>query len=161
MRNNAKLRYQLAQAQNPNNNNNTAAKPIIDFGPSPITFDISKATEGNEYYRRAIWTGENLQATLMSIKVGGEIGLEIHPSTDQFIRVEKGMGQVQMGKTKDNLTYVQPVFEDSAIFVPAGTWHNVVNTGNEELKVYTIYAPPHHTKGVIHVTKEQADREGD
>ena len=133
-----------------------------DKGSSqPISFDISELTEANEYYRRAVWTGKYLQTTLMSIKVGGDIGLEVHPETDQFIRIEKGQGQVQMGNAKDNLTYIQPVFADSAVFVPAGTWHNIVNVGEEDLKVYTIYAPPHHSKGVIHVTKEQADREGD
>ncbi|MCL1924734.1 MAG: cupin domain-containing protein [Defluviitaleaceae bacterium] len=166
MINNSMLKYKLAQAANPKNNSNNyevtpIAKPIIDLGPSPTSFNISKATEANDYYRRVIWTGPNLQSTLMTIKKGSDIGLEVHPSTDQFIRIEQGEGQVQMGNAKDNLTYIQPVFEDSAIFVPAGTWHNVVNTGKQDLKVYTIYAPPHHEKGIIDVTREDAELKGD
>ncbi|MCL1935954.1 MAG: cupin domain-containing protein [Defluviitaleaceae bacterium] len=160
------LRNKLVQANSNVNSNNRneitpVAKPIVDFGKNPISFNISKATEENDDYRRTIWTGENLQATLMNIKEGSDIGLEVHPNTDQFIRIEKGSGQVQMGESKDNLTYVQPIFEDSAVFIPAGTWHNIVNTGNEDLKIYTIYAPPHHPKGTVHVTREQAEIEGD
>jgi mannose-6-phosphate isomerase-like protein (cupin superfamily) len=78
----------------------------------------------------------------MSIRVGEDIGVEVHPVIDQFIRVEEGQGVAQMGPSKTNLNYQRNVSDGSAIFVPAGTWHNVVNTGNKPLKLYSIYAPP-------------------
>jgi len=90
---------------------------------------------------------------LMSIKVGDDIGLEVHPKIDQFIRIEDGQGIVKMGGSKDNLDFQANVYDDFAIMIPAGTWHNVINTGNKPLKVYSIYAPPQHPHGVVHVTK--------
>jgi len=89
----------------------------------------------------------------MSIAVGEDIGLEMHPNVDQFLRVEDGQGLVRMGASKDHLNLNQPVFDDFAIFIPAGTWHNVINTGNRPLKLYSIYAPPNHPWGTIHQTK--------
>lgn len=128
-----------------------------DFGPSPFIVDINKASVHNDTYRTALWTGNYLQLTLMSIPAGTDIGLEVHPDTDQFLRVESGRGLAQMGDAKDRLNFQLPVFDDSAIFVPAGTWHNVTNTGTEPLKLYTVYAPPHHAKGTVHQTKAIAD----
>ena len=93
----------------------------------------------------------------MSIPTGGEIGLEIHPETDQFIRIESGNGMVMMGPAKNRLNFQRPVSDGYAVFVPAGTWHNIVNTGNRPLKIYTIYAPPHHPHGTVHATKDIAD----
>lgn len=124
-----------------------------DFGPNPFVIDINKASVHNDTYRTVLWTGNHLQLALMSIPVGGDIGLEIHPDTDQFIRIERGSGLTQMGDRSDNLYFQQPVFDDDAIFVPAGTWHNITNTGNKPLKLYTIYAPPHHPYGTVHQTK--------
>lgn len=92
----------------------------------------------------------------MSLKVGEDIGLEIHPNVDQFLRIEQGQGIVQMGNRKDNLNFVQNVYDDFAIMIPAGTWHNVTNTGNIPLKLYSIYAPPQHPFGTVHVTKANA-----
>ncbi|MGL6197542.1 MAG: cupin domain-containing protein [Lachnospiraceae bacterium] len=137
------------------------APSITDFGPNPFVVDIEKATLHNDTFRTALWTGNHLQLTLMSIPVGEDIGLEIHPSVDQFLRVESGQGLVQMGDSQDNLFFRQPVFENSAIFVPAGTWHNVTNTGKEPLKLYVIYAPPNHPWGTVHQTKEIAEEMGD
>ncbi len=94
----------------------------------------------------------------MSIDVGDDIGLEIHPKVDQFLRIEEGQGLVQMGKSKDNLNFVRNAGDDFAIIVPANTWHNVTNTGNIPLKLYSIYAPPNHPFGTVHRTK--ADAEG-
>ena len=130
--------------------------PVTDYGPKPFVVDIQKATTNNDTFRTALWTGRHLQLTLMSIPAGGDIGLEIHPDTDQFLRIEEGQGVVQMGGAKDCLYFVQPVYGDSAIFIPAGTWHNVTNTGNIPLKLYSIYAPPHHPWGTIHPTKADA-----
>jgi len=97
----------------------------------------------------------------MTIPPGGEIGLELHPDTDQFLRIEEGQGIVQMGATRNNLNFRQTVFEDFAIFVPAGTWHNLTNIGRTPLKLYSIYAPPHHPPGTVHATKAISDMMGD
>ena len=137
-----------------NMNNRPTATPIkTDYGPNPFVIDINKATLANDTYRTALWTGRNLQLTLMNIKPGEDIGLEVHPSNDQFLRIEKGTGVVQMGPTRDNLPFQQNVYDDYAIFVPAGTWHNVTNTGKEPMKIYSIYAPPHHPWGTVEKTK--------
>lgn len=129
---------------------------LKDYGPRPFVVNINEATKQNNTYRTALWTGKHLQVTLMSIKVGEDIGLEIHPHLDQFLRIEQGQGIVRMGKRKDYLNVVRRVSDDSAIMVPAGTWHNVTNTGNVPLKLYSIYAPPQHPFGTVHVTKADA-----
>jgi len=94
----------------------------------------------------------------MSIPPGEDIGLEVHPDTDQFIRIEEGQGIVQMGPSRRNLSFRQPVFSDFAVFVPAGTWHNITNIGRTAMKLYTIYAPPHHPHGTVHPTKAIAEQ---
>ncbi len=132
---------------------------LTDYGPNPYTVNINEAAKQNNTYRTALWTGEHLQVTLMSIKVGEDIGLEIHPHVDQFLRIEQGQGIVQMGKSKDHLDFVRNVYDDSAIMIPAGTWHNVTNTGPIPLKLYSIYAPPNHPFGTVHVTKADAAAE--
>ena len=93
----------------------------------------------------------------MAIPVGEDIGLEIHHDHDQFLCAEEGQGLAQMGDQQDHLYFSQPVFDNSAVFVPAGTWHNVTNTGNKPLKLYSIYAPPEHPYGTVHQTKEIAE----
>lgn len=130
---------------------------LNDYGPEPYVLNIEEVTKENPNFRTAIWTGKHLQLTLMSIEVGGEIGLEVHPNTDQFIRIEKGQGIVKMGDNKDNLDFQRRVYDDYAIIIPAGKWHNVINTGNTPLKLYSIYAPPQHPKGTVHATKAIAD----
>jgi len=92
----------------------------------------------------------------MSIGVGDDVGLEVHPDVDQFLRIEEGEGIVQMGDRRNQLNYVRRVSENSAIFVPAGKWHNLTNTGDEPLKLYSIYAPPEHPFGTVHRTKADA-----
>lgn len=128
-----------------------------DFGPEPFVTDIENATLRNPYFRTALWTGEYLQLTLMSIPVGGEIGLEIHSDTDQFLRLESGYGLVKMGSSPDRLNYQANVTDGYVILIPAGTYHNLINTGDTPIKLYSIYAPPHHPRGTIHQTKEIAD----
>lgn len=129
---------------------------LKDYGANPFVININTAAKQNNNFRTALWTGEHLQLTLMSINPGEDIGLEIHPDVDQFLRIEQGQGFVQMGKSKDHLNYQWTVFDDSAIFVPAGTWHNVTNIGNVPLKLYSIYAPPNHPFGTVHRTKVEA-----
>ncbi|MDF2484364.1 MAG: mannose-6-phosphate isomerase [Herbinix sp.] len=138
-------------------NSNDRRNRSYDYGPNPFVVNINKVTKRNNNFRTALWTGEYLQLTLMSIPVGGEIGLEIHPNLDQFIRLEEGQGLVKMGKTKDCLDFQEKVFDDSAIIIPAGKWHNLINTGNIPIKLYSIYAPPQHPYGTVHTTKEEAD----
>ena len=125
-----------------------------DVGPEPVCFDIEKETVENTNFRTVIWSGKFLQVTVMSIPVGGDIGLELHPDTDQFLRVEQGKGLAQMGDDKDALTFEQEVEDDDVIIVPAGKWHNVTNTGEEDLKIYSIYAPAHHKPGKIHLVQQ-------
>lgn len=128
-----------------------------DYGANPFVVDINKATRSNHTFRTAMWTGKHLQLTLMSIPAGEDIGLERHPDVDQFLRIEEGQGLVLMGESKDHLYFKQPVYDDFAIFIPAGTWHNLINTGNTPLKLYSIYAPPNHPWGTIYPTKAIAE----
>ncbi|PGL69579.1 cupin domain-containing protein [Bacillus sp. AFS055030] len=136
--------------------NNDVRVLLKDYGAEPFVVNINGATKQNSTYRTALWTGTHLQVTLMSLKVGEDIGLEMHPNVDQFLRVEQGQGIVQMGKSKDNLNFIRNINEDTAIMVPAGTWHNVMNTSNIPLKLYSIYAPPNHPFGTVHITKADA-----
>lgn len=129
----------------------------VDYGPDPYVVNIQSAALQNTNFRTAIWTGEHLQATLMSIPVGGEIGLEMHPNTDQFLRLDAGNGMVKMGQSPNKLNYQSNVQSGYAIFVPAGTYHNLINTGNSPIKLYSIYAPPQHPRCTVHETKAIAD----
>lgn len=116
--------------------------------------NIEKETLENEYFRKVLYTAKNTQLVLMSIKPGDEIGNELH-ELDQFIRVEKGKATAILnnGETEYNLE------EDHAIIIPAGTWHNIINTGTSDLKLYTLYCPPEHKDGTMHETKEAAVEE--
>jgi mannose-6-phosphate isomerase-like protein (cupin superfamily) len=129
---------------------------LQDYGSKPFVVDIAEAARQNHTYRTALWTGKNLQVTLMSIDVGDDIGLEVHPATDQFIRIEEGQGLVQMGDSRDHLDFQEMAYDDYAIMIPAGKWHNVTNTGSHPLKMYVIYAPPEHPYGTVHETKAAA-----
>jgi mannose-6-phosphate isomerase-like protein (cupin superfamily) len=128
-----------------------------DHGPAPFVTDIEHATLTNENYRTALWTGTHLQMTVMSIEPRGEIGLEVHPDRDQFLRVESGRGRVQMGPTRGDLSFDREVGDDWVVLVPAGMWHNVTNIGEEPLKLYSLYAPAEHPHGTVHRTKTEAD----
>lgn len=127
-----------------------------DFGNAPFVFNIEDYTKENETYRTALWTGENMQLTVMNILPDEDIGLEMHSEHDQFIRVEEGEGIVMMGDTKDDLSFQEKVEDDFAIMIPAGKWHNVVNNSDKPLKLYSIYAPREHKKNTVHKTKEEA-----
>jgi mannose-6-phosphate isomerase-like protein (cupin superfamily) len=139
------------------NHHNHPPRYTTDYGSNPFVADINKATLHNDTFRTALWTGAHLQLTLMTVPPCECIGLELHPDTDQFLRVEQGQCVVQMGSSPDYLYFQQPACENSAIFIPAGTWHNVTNTGRVPLKLYSIYAPPHHPWGTVHCTKAAAE----
>ena len=130
---------------------------LKDYGSQPFVVNIEQATKQNNTFRTALWTGKHLQLTLMSIEPGEDIGLEVHPNIDQFIRIEEGQGVVKMGDSKHNLDFQRKVYDDYAIFIPAGTWHNLINTGKKPIKLYSIYAPPEHPYGTIHETKKDAE----
>ena len=132
---------------------------IKEYGSNPLVINIEEVTNDNNNFRTALWTGRHLQITLMSIPVGESIGLEIHPNTDQFLRIEQGIGLVQMGDARNNLTFTKRAYEDYAIVIPAGKWHNVTNIGTVPLKLYSIYAPPNHPKETVHKTKKDAEKE--
>lgn len=132
---------------------------IRDYGDLPVIFDMESMTKMNQNFRTALWTGTYLQITLMSLQPGEDIGVEMHSDTDQFIRIEEGDGFVQMGTSQDNLNFSQVVEDDDAIVIPAGLWHNLSNTGDIPMKLYSIYAPPKHPKGTVEATKTEADEE--
>ena len=130
-----------------------------DHGKQPYVLDIEATTLGNDDFRTTLWTGEHLQLTVMAIPVGGDIGLEVHPANDQFLRLEQGRGRVEMGPAEDRLTFTEEVEDDWAILVPAGTWHNVTNIGDEPMKVYALYGPPDHLPGTLHHTQADAEKD--
>jgi mannose-6-phosphate isomerase-like protein (cupin superfamily) len=112
--------------------------------------DIEDKTEENTDFRRVLYTGKHLQLVLMALRPGEEIGEEVHRDRDQFFRVEKGEGEVSIDGHKSKIE------SDTAIVVPAGARHNVKNTGDRPLKLYTLYAPPEHRNGTVHVTPADA-----
>ena len=126
---------------------------MTDAGRTPYLIDIEQATVENTNFRTALWTGDHLQLTAMSIEPGDDIGLESHSNLDQFLRIESGVARVQMGPTEDQLDLDEEVGEDWAILVPAGFWHNLINVGSAPLKIYSIYSPPEHAHGIVHATK--------
>lgn len=129
-----------------------------DYGPEPFIVNINQAARQNPYFRTTLWTGTHLQATLMCIPVGGDIGIEVH-HIDQYIRIEEGCGLTMMGKSEDKLNYQKSVCQNDVVFVPAGMWHNIVNAGRQPLKLSSIYAPPEHPPGTVHETQAIAEAE--
>ncbi|AMJ44968.1 cupin [Corynebacterium stationis] len=123
--------------------------------PKPFVVDIEKETLDNEIFRTALWTGEHFQVTVINIPVGGDVGHEVQNKEDQFLRLESVRGRVEMGPSEDEVTFTEEVSADWAVIVPKGTWHNIINIGDAPMKLYSIYAPPHHTHGTVHQT--QAD----
>ena len=118
--------------------------------------DIERATLENETFRTVLHTGDRLQLTVMRLAPGEDIGRERHAHTDQFLRIESGTGRVEFGRNEDAVDESHDVEDDWAIVVPAGVWHNVVNTGDGDLKLYSLYAPPEHPDGTVHRTKADA-----
>ena len=114
--------------------------------------DIEKLTDDNSNFRRVLYTGKNLQLVLMTLKPGEEIGEEVHPGTDQFFRIEEGKGEVRINGEPTKIN------DGDVVLVPAGARHNVVNTGGELLRLYTLYAPPQHRDGTVQATKAEAEK---
>ena len=112
--------------------------------------NIEKLALENDNFRKVLYTDKNSQLVLMSLLPGEEIGEEVH-DVDQFLRIEKGVGRAVMNDIP------QDIFDGSAIVVPVGVKHNIINTGSEAMKLYTLYTPPHHRDGVVHATKVEAE----
>ncbi len=114
---------------------------------------IEKLTGKNIYFRQVIFTGQHTQLVVMCLQKGEEIGNEVHPNTDQFFRIEEGEAKFVL-----NGSEVHMVGAGDAVVVPAGTYHNVINTSKtRQLKLYTLYSPPNHADGTVHKTKAEAD----
>ena len=117
--------------------------------------NIEQATVANEDFRRVLYTGRHLQLVLMTLPPGCDIGEEVHDDRDQFFRIEQGEGEIRIDGVANR------VEDDFAVIVPAGARHNVVNTGSAPLRLYTLYGPPEHRDGVVHATKDDAERDHD
>lgn len=116
--------------------------------------NIEKLSLSNTNFRKVVYTGQHAQLVLMSLRPGEEIGLEVHEIVDQFLRIEQGTGTVAINGEEHQIE------EGSAIIVPAGAEHNLTNTSSEkEMKLYTVYSPPHHKDGTVHKTKEDAQKD--
>jgi mannose-6-phosphate isomerase-like protein (cupin superfamily) len=119
--------------------------------------DIERLTLDNDTFRTVVFTGTHTQLTVMRIAPGEDIGLESHPHLDQFLRIEQGKARVEFGTTEERIEETHDVEVDWAFIVPAGVWHNVVNTGDGELKLYSLYSPPEHPDRTVHRTKQDAE----
>jgi mannose-6-phosphate isomerase-like protein (cupin superfamily) len=119
--------------------------------------NVEQETLDNDTFRTVVFTGDHTQLTVMSLKAGEDIGRERHDGIDQFLRIERGSARVELGRSEDTVDETHDVEDDWAIIVPAGIWHNVVNTGDGELKLYSLYSPPEHPDGTVHRTKEEAE----
>ena len=119
--------------------------------------DIERATLANSTFRTVLFTGTKMQLTVMCLAPGEEIGLEMHDDVDQFIRIEQGRARVTFGPSKEEVAETHHAEDDWAIVIPAGTWHNVINAGDGDVKLYSLYSPPEHPHDTIHTTKADAD----
>jgi mannose-6-phosphate isomerase-like protein (cupin superfamily) len=115
--------------------------------------DIERATLDNDTFRTVLFTGEHLQLTVMRIGPGESVGLEVHADHDQFVRVEAGTARLDLGRSRDELTTSRTLAPDWAGIIPAGVWHDIVNVGDGDVRLYSLYAPPEHPVGTVHDTK--------
>jgi mannose-6-phosphate isomerase-like protein (cupin superfamily) len=118
--------------------------------------NVDKAVQQNSYFRQVLATGAKMQLVAMTLQPGEDIGLEAHADIEQLIKVEAGRATVSLGPSEDKVTEAHEVEAGWAVIVPPGTWHNVVNRGEGELRLSTIYAPPEHPEGTVHRTKADA-----
>jgi mannose-6-phosphate isomerase-like protein (cupin superfamily) len=118
--------------------------------------DIERETLNNPTFRTVVFTGEHTQLTVMSIEPGDDIGREVHPDHDQFIRIEQGAARIELSRTEDEVEETHDAGADWGVIIPAGIWHNLVNTGDGALKIYSLYSPPEHPDGTVHRTKADA-----
>lgn len=112
--------------------------------------DIEKATSLNSYFRQVLFTAKHSQLVVMCLQAGEEIGVETHDAVDQFLRIESGSGKSILNGEESEVS------AGYAVVVPAGTTHNIINTGQTQLKLYSVYSPPNHPEGTVHKTREEA-----
>jgi mannose-6-phosphate isomerase-like protein (cupin superfamily) len=125
-------------------------------GMSSWIGNIEAITRANSTFRTVLFTGANIQLTVMCLQPGEEIGLEMHDHRDQFLRVEEGSAIVTLGPSQAEVAETRNLADDWAVIVPGGTWHNVINTGDTALRLYSLYAPPEHPGCTVHETKADA-----
>ena len=133
--------------------NNHCSPNRPDCRDNICTIDLREKALQNHNYRETVWTGCFMQMTVMCIPACSDVGLEIHDNTDQIIRIEQGQCSVRMGCCPNELCFRQNLCAGDCICIPAGTWHNIINIGNNPLKLSSIYAPPHHPRGETQATK--------
>lgn len=138
--------------------NNNCCIRQTDYGPNPCILRVEEMAEQNKNFRTAVWTGCHVQMTLMCIPPCEDIGWEMHPDTDQIIRVEHGKAIVMMGSCKGRPEFQNEMCPGDAVFIPAGTWHNIMNPERCPLKLSSVYAPPRHPWGTVHQTKMDANK---
>ncbi|PJJ30872.1 cupin domain-containing protein [Lacrimispora celerecrescens] len=141
-----------------NSNRDAENTPIFpyDYGPNSFIIDLNKAAQQNDNFRATLWTGTFLQVTLMSIPVHGSIGMEVHTDHDQILRIEDGLGLVQLGESQLTMYGQYLAFTNYVIAVPAGIWHNIINIGNVPLKISSYYAPPNYAWNTVQRTRTPA-----
>ena len=130
-----------------------------DPGAAPEVLHIENKTLNNNNYRSVLWTGKNMQLTVMTIKAGEDVGLERHSNTDQFLRLESGSGMVKFGLDKNNLNCVKQIHPGDAVMVPKNTWHNIINSGSTPMKLYSVYSLAQHRRGIVQKTKSIAEKD--
>lgn len=144
MRSHRRAMYNLGQSP--------SQTDLRDRGGEPYVVNLRNAALQNNNFINALWTGKNMQLTLMSLNPKEDIGLEVH-DVDQLLYIVRGTGMTKMGGCRDKLDYQKNVYENDAVLIPAGTWHNLINTGNTSMKLFSVYAPPEHPFGTVHRTK--------
>lgn len=138
-----------ADLNNGRNNNCSSC----NNGEQLTVMNLECMASENNCFRKAVWSGENLQVTLMSIPVGGDIGAELHEDADQLLCITQGCATVSTGNCECDMRSVSKADSGNAILVPAGTWHNVTNSSNVPLKLFSVYAPPHHAANTVQNNK--------
>ena len=128
-----------------------------DNGNKPCVIPLKKLTYLNDNYRVAVWTGTHLQITVMNILPNDDIGGEVHENLDQFLYIERGRAKVLIGESKDKLSVMQYAGEGEGILIPANNWHDVINVGMSDLKVFSVYAPVQHPYGTVQENKPEED----
>jgi mannose-6-phosphate isomerase-like protein (cupin superfamily) len=139
-----------------NHNSNINKALDYDFGSGPPFVDIDQITKDNKNYRIVLWTGNHLQLIVMHLETQEEIGIENHSNLDQYLHIIQGRGVLLTGDDKDKVDVRKRISRDFSIIIPAGTWHNLVNTGIKPLKLYSIYTTPKHPPDTVHVTRAAA-----
>jgi mannose-6-phosphate isomerase-like protein (cupin superfamily) len=119
--------------------------------------DVERATLDNDTFRTVLFTGQHLQLTVMRLAPGEDVGLEVHPQHDQFVRLEAGTARLDLGLDRDEVAESRKLGPDWACIIPAGVWHNIVNVGADDVKLYSLYAPPEHPPGTVHRTRRDSD----